>query len=113
MIGILEDEFIYYNESILDWSSSNNKIDFVKLMEKSEGKVRYTVLRLLDGVYTKKVYDEDQNHLKTTRPLDIDGNTYGYIPFVVSRNSLHFCLEDIVKNNFSSDSKNLSTPKTQ
>lgn len=86
----------YKAESIINWSveqvGSIAKVSMIVLQENImelaedgftwEDTVQYRVLKLIDGVYTQIVMNEEQEILSVAEPRGVDNSTFDTIPFV-------------------------------
>lgn len=87
----------YTAESIINWQvtmiNGQSVLSLVVLSEYVdslaedgftwEQSVRYRVLRLIDGIYTQTVYNDDDEIIEETySPVDFNGQVWNYIPFV-------------------------------
>ncbi len=88
--------FAYDAENIINWRTeivgSLKKLSLVVLEEMQERVeddgfgvkevVTYRVLRMIDGVYTQQIYDEDEEMIAEFEPKQSDGSTWDEIPFI-------------------------------
>jgi len=86
----------YKAETIINWSvkqiGSIAKVDMIVLLEASqelgedgftwEAAVQYRVLRLVEGVYTQIVMNDEDEIISAVQPRRNDGTTFDTIPFV-------------------------------
>ncbi len=88
--------FAYDAENVINWRTevvgSLKKLSLVVLEEMQERieddgfgveeVITYRVLRMIDGVYTQQIYDEDEEMIAEFEPKQSDGSTWDEIPFI-------------------------------
>lgn len=89
--------YTYRAESIINWQvqliNGNPVLTLVVLKECTDAideedgfawieKVQYRVLKLVNGVYTQLIYNEEEELVQVIEPKDKNGNAWNMIPFV-------------------------------